>query len=509
MIAAMRLACVVLMLTAACQPQYQGGLWQCELSDGDDACPDGFTCAWDGRCYAPGEAPPAPIDARVDAERPDAHVDARQPDAQLLDAGIDAEPPPADLVMAFDRADPTGVRADSSFEFDVALDSTDAIVISGTTLGDIRIGGSTLPTQGLGDGFLAKFSREGAKVFVLGMPASSTGEETRAVAVGPSDSIVVAGFSEAANLDLGTGPIANNGADGQADLFVTSRDNLGRPNWARFLGSTGADWAFSLATTPGSGEVFVGGWISAQMNCAGTLLTGTGGFVTKHSSGGLCQWARMFEPRPYVTALSNGDVVAGGGTANISTPGGTATLARLASTNGTVVWSKSLASTQIHEIAGDADGNVYVVGWFYASVDFGGGVEPGSGGFVASYASDGRFRWVRTFPTARVSALAVAGGTVSVCGSFSGTTTIGTQTLTSAAGSADVLLVHLSTAGAITDARRFGGSQQDTASDIAAGAGYDVIVGYFGGTVDFNGVALTATGAYAYSTDLFLLRLRH
>jgi hypothetical protein len=52
------------------------------------------------------------------------------------------------------------------------------------------------------------------------------------------------------------------------------------------------------------------------------------------------------------------------------------------------------------DIAVDAQGNVFVTGWFYDTIDFGGGALQSNGGkdiFVASFGPDGAHRWSRSY----------------------------------------------------------------------------------------------------------------
>jgi hypothetical protein len=67
------------------------------------------------------------------------------------------------------------------------------------------------------------------------------------------------------------------------------------------------------------------------------------------------------------------------------------------------------------------------------------------------------------------------------------------------AGNGDVYLVKYSATGGYLWSKRFGGTQEDVAKGIAIDAsGEIVITGYFGGTVDFGGGALTGTSANGF-----------
>jgi hypothetical protein len=87
-----------------------------------------------------------------------------------------------------------------------------------------------------------------------------------------------------------------------------------------------------------------------------------------------------------------------------------------------------------------------------------------------------------------------ANGNVYVMGTFQGTITFGTTILVSA-GSADVFVGKLNSSGVWQWAIRFGGtSTYDTAGEIVTDSTYIYITGSFGGTVTFGSTTLTSAG---------------
>ncbi|GGG39773.1 SBBP repeat-containing protein [Hymenobacter glacieicola] len=104
-------------------------------------------------------------------------------------------------------------------------------------------------------------------------------------------------------------------------------------------------------------------------------------------------------------------------------------------------------------------------------------------------------------------AVDAAGNTV-VAGLFSGTTTLGTTTLTSAGGT-DVFVGRLNAAGAWTQAVRAGGPGDDVALALAVdGAGAAVVAGSFkGATAAFGATTLTNADNTGNTTDGFVARL--
>ncbi len=156
---------------------------------------------------------------------------------------------------------------------------------------------------------------------------------------------------------------------------------------------------------------------------------------------------------------------------------------------------------QVVDIVADPDGSVYVTGTFSGSVDF----DPGTGTtfltslgladiFLAKYSATGALVWAdRIGGTASdtVTALARdAAGSLYLAGGFEGTADFdpgpGTQALTSLGG-ADGFVAKFTSGGALTWARRYGGTSFDQASDVAVdGAGNVYAAGVFQGTADLE-----------------------
>jgi chitodextrinase len=204
----------------------------------------------------------------------------------------------------------------------------------------------------------------------------------------------------------------------------------------------------------------------------GTVNFGTGGlasagrgdmFIAKYSAAGVPQWVRRF-----------GDAADQFGTA----------------------------------IAVDTSGNVYVTGYFYGTVDFGGGPLTSNGYEIvlAKYTTNGVHVWSRALGGSSSDmgqAIAVdASGNVLVAGQFASTVDFGGGPLTSAGGY-DGFLAKYTTNGAFAWARRVGGASLDTVTGLGIdSSGNPTIVGYFQGTSNFGGANLTSAGA----SDIFVAR---
>ncbi len=131
----------------------------------------------------------------------------------------------------------------------------------------------------------------------------------------------------------------------------------------------------------------------------------------------------------------------------------------------------------------------------------------GSDVFVASYGKAGGLNWVKTAGGAQddvVHSVAVdSGNNVVFCGSFQGTADFGGGALTSA-GSTDAYVVKLGPTGNHVFSFRYGDFFGQTARAVAIGASDDVVLGgHFASSIDFGGGALTSAG----STDLYVATL--
>jgi hypothetical protein len=180
---------------------------------------------------------------------------------------------------------------------------------------------------------------------------------------------------------------------------------------------------------------------------------------------------------------------------------------------GTFGWSKSfgdLSEQDGLDIAADAAGNIYVTGSFMGSIDLGGGLMTSAGSndvLVAKYSSTGAHLWSKRIGNAsdqQGRGIAVdAAGDVYVTGYFVGSLDFGGGALTSA-GSRDMFILKLSSAGNHVMSKRFGGLLEEEGAAIAVDSGSNIAVtGTFKSTLDFGGGALTSAGG----DDIFVARL--
>jgi hypothetical protein len=154
-------------------------------------------------------------------------------------------------------------------------------------------------------------------------------------------------------------------------------------------------------------------------------------------------------------------------------------------------------------VAFDSSGNVVVTGHFSYTADFGGGSLSSAGGddiFVAKYASDGTHQWSKRFGDAvDQDAMAVAvdsSGNIVITGFYKGTLDFGSGPLINTYFvQPDIFVAKLNSSGTSVWSKSFGSTSSDQGRAVAVDtSGNVVITGFFTGTVDFGGGALTSNG---------------
>jgi hypothetical protein len=217
-----------------------------------------------------------------------------------------------------------------------------------------------------------------------------------------------------------------------------------------------------------------------------------------------------------------------GGTTNLTSAGSRDVFLAKYAKSGALVWAKDLPGANASTVAQgaaivvDTSGNVTIAGTFTGTVNFdpnGGTTSATAAGrndvFVARYAANGNLVWAKDIPGSSGSydqaySLALDGsGDVAVAGSFQGTATFGTTTLT-AGGYFDSFVAVLNPSGQFTWASGTSGSGSSNAQ--AAGVTYDgsgdvISTGLYSGTVNFNPGPGATNLTSAGSNDVFVQKL--
>ena len=227
---------------------------------------------------------------------------------------------------------------------------------------------------------------------------------------------------------------------GLDDFLVIKLSSTGNLEWARSFGGTSYDDAFSVIQTTDGGYVVTGS----------TVNFGAGGWdflILKLSSTGNLEWARTFggpngdfSSLPAIQTADNGFMFAGQ-TENFGAGGWDFLLIKLSSA-GTLEWAKTLGGAgdeSVRSISLTADGGFAVAGW---TLSFGAGSYDL---LMAKLSSAGTLEWARTF-----------GGTdwddaFSMVRAQDGGYTIAGWTQSFGASGQDILIIRLDTVGNYPD----------------------------------------------------------
>jgi hypothetical protein len=282
------------------------------------------------------------------------------------------------------------------------------------------------------------------------------------VAVDGSGSVIVTG-SFVGTVDFGGGPLASAGSE---DIFVAKFDAGGNHVWSQRFGDASSQRGQCVAVD-GLRNVILTGGFQGTVDFGGGPLTSAGEndiFVAKFDAGGNHVWSQRF-----------GD-----------------------------------ASSQTgRSVAVDGSRNVIIKGYFWGTVEFGGGPLTSAGShdiFVAKFDAGGNHVWSQRFGEAsnqRGVSVAVGGsGNVIVTGHFWGTVDFGAGPLTSA-GNYDIFVAKFDAGGNHLWSQRFGDASSQRGQSVAVnGSGNVILTGYSQGTVAFGGGPLTSAG----SDDIFVAK---
>jgi hypothetical protein len=352
---------------------------------------------------------------------------------------------------------------DDQWGYSVAVDGSGNVLVTGFFEGTVNFGGGDLTSAGLEDIFVAKFDAGGNHIWSKRFGDGLT-QAARGVTVDGSGNVFVTG-NFAGTVNFGGGPLAN---PNDLDIFVVKFDAAGNHQWSQNFGNVLAQSGKSVAVD-GFGNVLLTGQITGAVDFGGGPLpvaVGPDVFVAKFDSDGNHIWSLSF----------------GGGSGD--------------------QWGNSVTV--------DGSNNVVVTGYFWHSVNFGGGELTSAGAadvFVVKFDSDGNHLWSDGFGDASYQtgqSVAVDGSeNVIFTGFFSGTVNFGGGPLTSA-GLDDIFVAKFDSDGNHLWGKRFGDSDYQTGQSVAVdGSGSVIVTGFFDDTVDFGGGALTSAGDY----DTFIAKL--
>jgi hypothetical protein len=361
-------------------------------------------------------------------------------------------PPEFAWTRQFGSTNAAGNNTD--FARDIATDPAGNVYVTGSFFGTSSFGPTNLTSAGDIDFFLAKYSPSGALTWIVrgGGPNFDSGQE---ISVGPDGSVYVAGIMESGAV-FGTNAMSNAGGH---DMFLAKYTPDGQLVWVRGAGGSADDGPHGLTVDAG-GSVFVTGHLQNNFAIGGTNLISGGQwdyFLAKYDAAGSLQWVRQGVGTDFDYALG---------------------------------------------VATDSAGNVYTAVTFQSPFGL------GATNFVnlaardlclASYDGNGTLRWARQFPLPGTRKLGKLrrdpAGNLLLTLNFSGTVTLGTNTLQSA-GSEDVLVAKFDANGTPLWARQGGSTGDDfNTGDLAVDAqGNAFVVTSFVAPATFSATPLPNAG---------------
>lgn len=371
---------------------------------------------------------------------------------------------------------------------------------------------------------------------------------SRDIAVDASGNVYTIGnFKDSVDFDPSAGGVvkmgSNNGSD---DVFITKFSSSGNFIWVKTFGGADIDFGMRIVVDA-SGNVYAAGLFENTTDLdpgAGTVAATSAGFydmfILKLDNTGTLLWAKamgsMYDEIPYALVLGpTGDVYTAGtfgaamdfdpgaGVDSITPYGNSEVFIHRLDPNGNYVWTKRIGGTDDEEATNlvfDVAGNMYVSGHYSVDLD----CDPGAGVFNLSttVGSDvfivklnvlGNFVWAKSFGGSGNDygyGLAVdLNSNVYTTGRFDGAVDFdpgaGTTTMTSA-GSRDIYLCKLDSAGTFVWAKQMGGTSIDIGNSVITDAAGNIYTtGYFNGTADFDPSGATFSMT-AGATEAFMTK---
>jgi len=223
----------------------------------------------------------------------------------------------------------------------VAVDGVGNVLIAGTMMGTVDLGGGPLVTAGGRDVFLAKYNSGGNHLWSKRFGGGGEDFAPTVAVEGAGSAFFTGTFQGTVNFG-GGGLVSAGGYDG----FVARYDAAGNHVWSKRFGTAGPDFGRFVAVDGSGNALVTGRFGAATIEFGGGPLVSAGsfeGFLVRYDAAGNHLWNTRY----------------GGAGADDS-----------------------------HSVAVDGAGNAFVTGFFENTGDFGGGPLVSAGGtdvFLAKY----------------------------------------------------------------------------------------------------------------------------
>jgi hypothetical protein len=301
-------------------------------------------------------------------------------------------------------------------------------------------------------------------------------------------------------------------------------------SWAKKGGLWAYDYGYGIANDR-AGNVYVAGKYEQNANFSGVNLPCQGNhdmYVAQYSPSGNLNWIRTAggPSGDYAHALtcdgnyvyvageaqgSNSKIIFPGSSITLTTKNNNDVMLAKYSLSGTLLWAKRGGGYDDEKglgISTDANGNVFVCGFYRNTTTFGSTTLSGAGDndiFIAKYDPNGNFLWVqKAAGPGRDEAKSIkcdVYGNVYISGLYSNGCKFGSTTLS--ASGYEMFLAKYSSNGSLVWVKRGGGSSNDVGWALSINSYNELFVGgEFGSSANFGGITVNSTGA----ADIFVAK---
>jgi hypothetical protein len=321
-------------------------------------------------------------------------------------------------------------------------------------------------------------------------------------------------------------------SNGFLDLFLAKLDANGSFLWQKSFGSSaGSDLAVDV-DGDASGNMYVTGMFSRSINFGNGILLNAGSsdddvFVAKFNANGTCLWAKMGigngtdygneinltpDNKVLTIGFANQGITFDNTTLNNST--NYAMFVSKHNSNGALEWVKLFSSTgevSGRGISSDANGNALITGTFKGTLTLGTtsltAHSVNGDVFVAKLDANGNTLWAKRFgQTGENYARGIDSddeGNIYVSGVYDSQITFGSFSSISN-GQKDIFLAKFDVNGNAIWAKTLGGTGNEEGCEIEVNSNGNIfITGSYPGTITFNGESFTAKG----QRDVFVAKI--
>jgi hypothetical protein len=382
-----------------------------------------------------------------------------------------------------------------------AKDGNGNLYLASNFSGTKTFGSGPQTASGLYDVYLTKYDANGAFVWFRKFGAASAFLQAGGISTDPAGNIYLAGSFTNQIVINGAGVLSNGGRD----IFLFKIDPAGTTLWGKTAGGQFADEPFSIsvsgskvflcglynlaftdgavsiAAPTGSEDAFIASYSTANGACTGMIRCG--GTTTDFANSISASSNGIYVTGSFVGASTFGSFNLTSANTSGPNPSPTPDMFLIKCDSAlNVIWAVKAgagSNDQGNGVSQDAQGNAYVAGYFYRTVNFGNGVTlieaNGYGdGFVVKYSASGLCQWghkissgvsdvaaaISTDPQGSCYVTGAFGASATITGSNSSNATVFTS------GASDAFIAKWATNGVLRWTTTAGSSTDDRGQSI-------------------------------------------